>query len=497
MGLLSGIVRAAGALIGGAIGGPAGAAIGGGLATKLTGGSTKDALLTGAVSGIGSYALPKLGASLGIGGDAGPDYMPRLAGEGAPVIDGYARPGMSMATEGPGFLDRAVDALSNKSTLATVGLGGLMAAGAMQQPQQSSGSYLPPPAGSEAPINVRPMSRNRRSYTGDERRYAEQPGEFQYFDEVNPAPVYYRRGGRVRGYATGGRTYVPYGGGLGSYGLGGEHRFFTGSADSAPLGAPQSPAASDDGGMFRYTATGEPASNPGGDPDRDTGSATVSTLGDFAKAALSGLSMFSPAGFAVGMGFANQGHLGTMNDALSFGRGVVDNLTENVDSTDPFGYRDSNWGQGASGGLGAMTDSQLSDGTVAGQEGPAASVGGDTSGGMSDPGQDGMSGNDSNYRRGGRTKRRGIGFSIPSPAARAARIKGRGTGQSDEIPAALSDGEHVLDADLVSMIGDGSNDAGHRRLEQMKRSIRAHKRSAPAGKIPPKARGLGSYMKAA
>lgn len=83
------------------------------------------------------------------------------------------------------------------------------------------------------------------------------------------------------------------------------------------------------------------------------------------------------------------------------------------------------------------------------------------------------------------------------PMAHAGPVKGPGGGQDDPIPALLSDGEHVVDAETVSMLGDGSNDEGHRQLELMKRSIRSHKRSAPAGKIPPKSRGISSYMRAA
>lgn len=75
-------------------------------------------------------------------------------------------------------------------------------------------------------------------------------------------------------------------------------------------------------------------------------------------------------------------------------------------------------------------------------------------------------------------------------------VDGRGTGQSDEIPAMLADGEYVIDADTVAALGDGSSKAGSELLDKFREAIREHKRSAPADKIPPKASPL-QYMKVA
>jgi hypothetical protein len=124
--------------------------------------------------------------------------------------------------------------------------------------------------------------------------------------------------------------------------------------------------------------------------------------------------------------------------------------------------------------------------------------------------------------------------------------QGRGTGQSDDIPAVLHDGDYVVDADTVAAFGDGSSKAGAGALEQFRRSmpehhsgggqpiraqiadgeyvlpagfvtslgrgsnkngakmldamreeIRAHKRSAPDTKIPPKAKKPMQYMREA
>lgn len=76
-------------------------------------------------------------------------------------------------------------------------------------------------------------------------------------------------------------------------------------------------------------------------------------------------------------------------------------------------------------------------------------------------------------------------------------VRGKGDGQSDDIPAMLADGEYVLDAELVSQLGDGSNKAGAEKLDRFREAIRRHKRSAPDNKIPPKAKKLTSYLREA
>jgi hypothetical protein len=122
---------------------------------------------------------------------------------------------------------------------------------------------------------------------------------------------------------------------------------------------------------------------------------------------------------------------------------------------------------------------------------------------------------------------------------------GRGTGQSDDIPAMLHDGDYVIDAEAVSALGDGSSKAGNealmrfmhqvphrkevgsgnpvpakiadgevvlpesfvtalgggdnkrgaRMLDEMRQRLREHKRSAPNSKIPPKAKSPLEYLK--
>lgn len=74
-------------------------------------------------------------------------------------------------------------------------------------------------------------------------------------------------------------------------------------------------------------------------------------------------------------------------------------------------------------------------------------------------------------------------------------VRGGTAGQEDKVQALLSDGEYVMDADVVSALGDGNNEAGAARLDKMRENIRSHKRSAPAGKIPPKAKSPEAYLK--
>lgn len=81
-----------------------------------------------------------------------------------------------------------------------------------------------------------------------------------------------------------------------------------------------------------------------------------------------------------------------------------------------------------------------------------------------------------------------------SAVARFAR--GAGTGRSDEIDAKLSDGEYVMDAETVALLGDGSSKAGAHKLEQMRQHIRSHKGKALAkGKFSPNAKSPLAYLK--
>ncbi len=54
-------------------------------------------------------------------------------------------------------------------------------------------------------------------------------------------------------------------------------------------------------------------------------------------------------------------------------------------------------------------------------------------------------------------------------------VQGEGTGLSDSIPARLSVDEYVIPADVVSMMGDGSSQAGGKRLDALVAQVRQAK----------------------
>ena len=60
-------------------------------------------------------------------------------------------------------------------------------------------------------------------------------------------------------------------------------------------------------------------------------------------------------------------------------------------------------------------------------------------------------------------------------------------------PARLADGEYVIDAHTVSMLGDGNSKAGAKKLDKMREAIRFDKIGNK--KIPKKAKPLTNYMK--
>jgi hypothetical protein len=62
-----------------------------------------------------------------------------------------------------------------------------------------------------------------------------------------------------------------------------------------------------------------------------------------------------------------------------------------------------------------------------------------------------------------------------SPKRNAFAVSGPGTGRSDDIPAVLSDGEYVMDAETVALLGDGSSKAGAEALDRLRVNLRKHK----------------------
>jgi hypothetical protein len=94
--------------------------------------------------------------------------------------------------------------------------------------------------------------------------------------------------------------------------------------------------------------------------------------------------------------------------------------------------------------------------------------------------------------KGGRTKRKPQGALSQMSYA----VEGPGTGRSDSIDARLSDGEYVIDAETVALLGNGSTRAGAAMLDQMRQGIRQQKGKALAkGKFSPDAKSPLAYMK--
>lgn len=85
-------------------------------------------------------------------------------------------------------------------------------------------------------------------------------------------------------------------------------------------------------------------------------------------------------------------------------------------------------------------------------------------------------------------------YEIEYPMGIIGYLQGYSGGQDDDINAKLSDGEYVIDASTVSDLGDGNNANGAKKLDQMRRNIREHKRGGSI-KMPPKAKSLLSYMR--
>jgi hypothetical protein len=74
-------------------------------------------------------------------------------------------------------------------------------------------------------------------------------------------------------------------------------------------------------------------------------------------------------------------------------------------------------------------------------------------------------------------------------------VKGPGTGRSDDIPARLSDGEYVFDAETVALLGDGSTDEGARRLDELRQKLRVQKgKQLSKGKFSSAAKRPEAYL---
>lgn len=231
--ILKTVARVAGAVGGFMVGGPLGAAAGSAAATKLTGGSWKQALKAGALSGVGS------GMTQGLTGGGW-----NLTGNATPLSNAVGTAGTSGATPAAGTMSvgsgvglGGVQVPAGLSSVAApaaapTGLSGALSSvggypgavaglGALSNPLTPEDNSQPAPQlGDNINLNVSPLARAYQPYQGDATKFGEQPGGWQFFDEVNPKPKFLARGGMVRGYALGGPT-GPQGPGAGLSGLGG------------------------------------------------------------------------------------------------------------------------------------------------------------------------------------------------------------------------------------------------------------------------------------
>jgi hypothetical protein len=77
------------------------------------------------------------------------------------------------------------------------------------------------------------------------------------------------------------------------------------------------------------------------------------------------------------------------------------------------------------------------------------------------------------------------------------QIPHKAEGGSNPVPAKIADGEYVFPAAFVTSLGGGDNKRGAEILDGLRTKLRAHKRGAPLDKIPPKARDPIDYIKKA
>jgi len=87
------------------------------------------------------------------------------------------------------------------------------------------------------------------------------------------------------------------------------------------------------------------------------------------------------------------------------------------------------------------------------------------------------------------------GYAQGGLAAGGRYVNGPGSGRDDKIPALLSDGEYVIDAETLALLGDGSPKEGAKRMDKFRANIRKHKGNALSrGRISPDAKSPSKYM---
>ena len=93
--------------------------------------------------------------------------------------------------------------------------------------------------------------------------------------------------------------------------------------------------------------------------------------------------------------------------------------------------------------------------------------------------------------------RQGAEYGSPKPeyARGGFAVEGAGDGRDDKIPALLSDGEYVFDAETVALLGNGSNKAGAKLLDSFRVKVRKQKgKKLARGKFSDNAKRPEQYM---
>lgn len=543
--ILKSVAKAAGALAGGYFGGPAGAAIGAGAVSKLMGDSTTKALTTGLLSGLGAWGAQQtgLGDIVGGGFSSGADLLGQQAA-GTGIETASAAADSVASSSGSGF--------SLSSALPFLGAGAAALGAAAYKPPKGEGPAAPD---TSEPVEYEPLERDPLEYQGDPYNYGIFGPEFQYFDQVNPAlePLAMRDGGRVA-YKYGGnvseggkKSGASESGGQGHNAGGnrGDNRGTAGqqqdrrNAETARRSGNVAPGVStmdrervareqysksmqqgnqaNLAGPHGYMGAVDKYQKRGGlwdvldfigGPFIDTNPPDVTVPesyvgGDWHTSTNVGGALGTIGGAATGLiGLGTVG--GWLDDQLGIpdiyhgGPGYVSDAARAYQeslgggSAPPQGGGE---GEGKFGQIGSIvqaaqlgagnpaTPGKIRDKVIRPDDRDRTEGTGRTFKPITDPYTYGQFGPEHDFFIGELNMRDG------------GNVKGPGTGQSDDIPAMLARDEHVIDAETVAMIGDGSSDAGHAKIEQFKKAIRTHKRGAKPGSIPPKARSIGDYMK--
>lgn len=281
-------------------------------------------------------------------------------------------------------------------------------------------------------------------------------------------------------------SYQLYGGNPYSYGQGSGHLFFP-MAASSPLDNPRTLSLPADS-PFQNVSEGalatllDPEGDSGGLPAPPAMPSPDQSLAGLGRSLATGLGVVTgPFGgipammsqiAAAEMGMPPTGTMGVLGEAIS--RGLAD-----LNSRDMTGMGLANAPEatgGLVGGFGLSQDYGDKDGPADGGTKDSTGYGdwGDPSpsADKGDPSAEGGDKGDS-WARGG----------LIDLAGGGKIVTGLGGGLDDLIPttingrraARLSDGEFVIPADVVSMMGDGSSRAGSQRLYDMMRAIRHEK----------------------